>query len=284
MAPEQLTAPDAAQASADLFSLSVMFYELLVGVVPQNYWQPPSGGRADVSIAIDQLIQKGLSPSPRARFQTVSEYRDALEAATKQRAASAGNTGTWTDRPEVQDAIKKTTDFLNKGGLIGQLVDKGKAAAPQAVSGAGPAPPHGEKNLWGWFMYAVTKRYADGKGRAHRKEYWGFNLGAFALMFAAAMIDSAGAGSGGGFDIYGNYYEGEATLIASSIVWLVLVAPSVGLASRRMHDLGYSGWLAAVVAIPVVGSVIAILMGLPRGAPGENQYGPDPLAPAGGGS
>jgi serine/threonine protein kinase len=45
MAPEQITAPDAAQPSADLFSLSVMFYELLVGVVPQSYWQPPSGGR-----------------------------------------------------------------------------------------------------------------------------------------------------------------------------------------------------------------------------------------------
>ena len=64
MAPEQITAPDAAQPSADLYSLSVMFYELLVGVVPQGHWQPPSGGRTDVPPAIDQLIQKGLSPSP----------------------------------------------------------------------------------------------------------------------------------------------------------------------------------------------------------------------------
>jgi uncharacterized membrane protein YhaH (DUF805 family) len=49
-----------------------------------------------------------------------------------------------------------------------------------------------------------------------------------------------------------------------------------------MHDLGYSGWLAATMAIPFIGWIIAILMGLPRGAPGENAYGPDPLAPAGG--
>jgi serine/threonine protein kinase len=83
MAPEQITAPDAAQASADLFSLSVMFYELLVGVVPVGHWQPPSGGRSDVSPKIDELIQKGLSNNPKARPQTVADYRRAMEDAMK---------------------------------------------------------------------------------------------------------------------------------------------------------------------------------------------------------
>jgi serine/threonine protein kinase len=282
MAPEQLTAPDAAQASADLFSLSVMFYELLVGVVPQNYWQPPSGGRADVPIAIDQLIQKGLSPSPRTRPQAVAEYREALEAAMKQPAPSAA-IGTWADRPEVKDALKKTTDFFNKGGLIGHLAEKAKTDAGQTPRPhAGPTPTPRDMKLWNWFMYAVTKRYTDGKGRAHRKEYWGFNVGAFALVFAAAFVDAAGASGGGYADAFGNYYAPEVTPIAATLVWLALLPPSIAVASRRMHDLGYSGWLAATMAIPFIGWIIAILMGLSRGAPGENAYGPDPLAPAGG--
>jgi serine/threonine protein kinase len=279
MAPEQLTAPDAAQASADLFSLSVIFYEMLVGVVPQSYWQPPSGGRADVPIAIDQLIQKGLSPSPRTRQQTVAEYREALEAAVKTRAATAA-TGSLTDRAEIQDVIKKTTDLFSAGGR--DAVGEKK-------------PPSDDRSLWNWFLYSLTKRYADGKGRAHRKEFWGFNFGAFVLFAVAGFADAIEAQSAGGgldgsygaFDEFGMWSSGlgqpEYVPIYTTIVWLVLLAPSIALASRRMHDLGYSGWAAAILAIPGLGQVVSILMGLPRGAPGENAYGPDPLAPSGSG-
>jgi hypothetical protein len=60
-----------------------MFYELLVGVVPQGHWQPPSGGRSDVSPKIDELIQKGLSNNPKARPQSDADYRKALDDAMK---------------------------------------------------------------------------------------------------------------------------------------------------------------------------------------------------------
>jgi serine/threonine protein kinase len=274
MAPEQLTAPDAAQASADLFSLSVMFYEILVGVVPQNYWQPPSGGRADVPQAIDQLIQKGLSPSPRTRQQSVGEYREGLEAAMKPQPKPV-TSGTWADRPEIQDVIKKTTDLFNTGGRGSQ----------KDVAGD-KTPPAGDRSLWSWFTYCVTKRFADGKGRAHRKEFWGFNVGAFAMFVLAGALDaieaqSASDGLESGFDMFGNYVSSASTYtpIFTPIAWLLLVVPSIALASRRMHDLGYTGWAAAILAIPGIGQVVSILMGLPRGAPGPNAYGPDPLAP-----
>lgn len=81
MSPEQMTAPEAVQASADFYSLSVMFYELLIGVVPKGHWQPPSGGRGDVPPAIDKLIERGLSNAPRLRPQTAEQYRTELEAA-----------------------------------------------------------------------------------------------------------------------------------------------------------------------------------------------------------
>jgi tRNA A-37 threonylcarbamoyl transferase component Bud32 len=80
MAPEQITAPDTARPSADIYSLSVMFYELLVGVLPQGHWQAPSKGRSDVPPAIDALIEAGLSNRARSRPQSVAEYRNALLA------------------------------------------------------------------------------------------------------------------------------------------------------------------------------------------------------------
>lgn len=74
MAPEQLTSPDLAGPSADLYSVSVMFYELLTDVVPMGRWQPPSKGRSDVPRRLDALIEKGLSNRPLNRVQTAQNY------------------------------------------------------------------------------------------------------------------------------------------------------------------------------------------------------------------
>lgn len=81
-APEALTAAGIdLQASADVYSISMIFYELLAGVPLAGHWQPPSTGRSDVPAAVDELIQNGLSNNPRRRPQSVTEYRDALVAA-----------------------------------------------------------------------------------------------------------------------------------------------------------------------------------------------------------
>ncbi len=110
MAPEQMTAPDSAAASADLYSLSVMFYELLVSVVPQGAWQPPSQGRNDVPPGIDALIQKGLSNNPRARPQTVAEYREALAQAL----ATKRQPQPQPPQPPVDDAKRTIVDNTAK--------------------------------------------------------------------------------------------------------------------------------------------------------------------------
>ena len=78
MAPEQVTHADAVGPQADLYSLSVIFYELLVDVLPQGHWQPPSGGRSDVPRGIDLLIERGLSNRPANRPATANDYRKEL--------------------------------------------------------------------------------------------------------------------------------------------------------------------------------------------------------------
>ncbi len=78
MAPEQITNADSVGPPADIYSASVLFYELLVDVLPQGHWQPPSGGRSDVPSGIDQLIEKGLSNRPANRPQTAKLFRKSL--------------------------------------------------------------------------------------------------------------------------------------------------------------------------------------------------------------
>lgn len=81
MAPEQMTAPDSVNASADLYSVSAMLYELLAGVLPTGFWQPPSQGRSDVPPGMDELIQRGLSNNPSLRPQSAADYRKLMQDA-----------------------------------------------------------------------------------------------------------------------------------------------------------------------------------------------------------
>ena len=108
MSPEQITNPDGAMPSADLYSLSVLFYELLVDVLPQGHWQPPSGGRSDVPVGIDQLIEQGLSNRPSSRPQSAEDYRAQLVAAV--------NMGNYPPQPQPtsRPASPQTTPGLPK--------------------------------------------------------------------------------------------------------------------------------------------------------------------------
>lgn len=84
MAPEQMTSAEAVGPAADIYSLSVMFYELLMEASPQARWEPVSRNRPDVPPAIDALIEKGLSARPRSRYPSVQAFESALDAAMGQ--------------------------------------------------------------------------------------------------------------------------------------------------------------------------------------------------------
>jgi serine/threonine protein kinase len=78
MAPEQKTAADTVGPPADLYAVTAIFYELLLGVAPGGRWAPLSKERVDLPAGIDALIEKGLSSRPRSRYQSAREYLQAI--------------------------------------------------------------------------------------------------------------------------------------------------------------------------------------------------------------
>ncbi len=134
MAPEQVTQADLAGPTADLYALSVIFYELLVGVLPQGHWQPPSGGRADVPRAVDDLVQEGLANRPASRPESARIYRERLQAA---REGGAGDEITrrlkegleWAKESRMNPQKRKRWRIAFIGllilAVIGSLIDAG---------------------------------------------------------------------------------------------------------------------------------------------------------------
>jgi serine/threonine protein kinase len=81
MAPEQMTSAEAVGPPADMYSLSVMLYELLMDAPPQARLEPVSKHRRDVPKSVDDLLEKGLSARPRSRYSSAAEFAAALDTA-----------------------------------------------------------------------------------------------------------------------------------------------------------------------------------------------------------
>lgn len=73
MAPEQRMDAKNADGRADIFSLGVILYELLVGEVPLGTFDPPSLRRPEVDPRLDAIVQRCLKPDPDDRYAKVSE-------------------------------------------------------------------------------------------------------------------------------------------------------------------------------------------------------------------
>ncbi len=78
MAPEQSTAPQKVDARADIYSLGVVFYEMLTGELPGAKLQPPSR-KVQIDVRLDEIVLRALESKPELRYQTAGEMRTQVE-------------------------------------------------------------------------------------------------------------------------------------------------------------------------------------------------------------
>ena len=78
MAPEQIEHPLTVDHRADIFSLGVIFYEMLTGELPLGKFPPPSR-KVRVDVRLDEVVLRALEKEPELRYQQASEVKTAVE-------------------------------------------------------------------------------------------------------------------------------------------------------------------------------------------------------------
>ncbi|MEO2016344.1 MAG: serine/threonine-protein kinase [Fuerstiella sp.] len=72
MAPEQMTQSKTVDHRADIYSMGVVFYEMLTGEIPVGAFEPPSK-RADIDGRLDEVVMRTLASNPDRRYQNARD-------------------------------------------------------------------------------------------------------------------------------------------------------------------------------------------------------------------
>ena len=130
------------------------------------------------------------------------------------------------------------------------------------------------------YQYTVTfgeaisrafSKYCCFTGRASRSEFWWF----FLFSWLIGMICGFGTGM---FKIVINPNASDplGESMFSIVIGLIFLLPSLGLAWRRLHDIGKGGGWYVIGLIPIIGQILLIIWFCRGSEPGDNRFGPVP--------
>ena len=108
--------------------------------------------------------------------------------------------------------------------------------------------------LEGWRKFVVFS------GRSRRSEYACFVIGNILILLLAAAILVPNFGPNVGRFTLGPFL-------------LATVLGHISLCARRLHDIGYTGWLTLLTFIPLVNLGLALVLFFWPSEIGHNQYG-----------
>ena len=74
MAPEQIEHPQEVDHRADIFSMGVVFYEMLTGELPLGRFAPPSC-KVQMDVRVDEVVLRTLEKEPGRRYQHAREVK-----------------------------------------------------------------------------------------------------------------------------------------------------------------------------------------------------------------
>lgn len=111
MAPEQVEAPQTVDHRADIYSLGVVFYQMLTGELPLGRFGAPSG-KVAIDVRIDDIVLRALEKEPALRYQQASVLRTEVENVNETQGAG------FSGRDAIRQRVSRSAMGLAGTGVL----------------------------------------------------------------------------------------------------------------------------------------------------------------------
>ena len=226
-APEQKTDPHRVDSRADIYSLGVVFYELLTGELPGKPLQPPSR-KVQIDVRLDEVVLRALEQKPELRYQQVSEVKTCVETI----ASTIASANVCADTVKMQvEATAGTPDTGSSRRQEAQTKSVGDGASPGRSATAAAT---GRKS---WISFCLATTFAG-------------------TLLVGSLCELLLRHVSGGSLI------GTFILLACVSAMLAFVLESSATAETQRVCFKAGAWLALIAALPVVGFGVFFLNAL----------------------
>ncbi len=121
MAPEQREHPQQVDHRADIYSLGVVFYQMLTGELPVGRFAPPSK-KVQIDVRLDEVVLRALEREPDRRYQQAGELKTHVETIATTPFESIRHTPCAEPDTKPSDSNASHTPDANRGGEVVQFV------------------------------------------------------------------------------------------------------------------------------------------------------------------
>jgi predicted Ser/Thr protein kinase/MFS family permease len=154
MAPEQIEASGEIDHRADIYSLGVVFYEMLTGGLPLGRFPLPSE-KSTASAGVDDVVLRALEKERERRYQSADAVRSGLDHASAYKPAAVPTRP--SDPDDQQHRITMWSLGLLGGGFIAAMV--GLATSPVILGFGAVAFIFGMIGCWWLLIGMKSGRY-----------------------------------------------------------------------------------------------------------------------------
>lgn len=117
------------------------------------------------------------------------------------------------------------------------------------------------------FKSVVMDQYTQFRGRASRAVFWQYILVYAVISIAFSLLIDLLS------DVRAVYYI---LVVLYCLIALALLAPTLAINVRRLHDIGKGGGWIFVNLIPIIGGLWYLILMIKEGEPQSNRFGDRP--------